>query len=388
MQTAEELIRSLARLNPGDALVLSIYLDLRPHTTGENPAVRAARVVLKDRLRDIEKTLLPRGQALDDFRADVARINHYLDEHAEPWLQAVALFACHRLDLFETLETGAVFDNEVTLEPLPDLYQLARVIDEHETAVVALVDTNTARLFVSRLGILREVAVADEDSFLYRQRNTGGLNHKRYQRRIENRRMDFAREMAEALQALVTHERATRIILAGDAVAIPLLHKALPQSLEPLVSERILRLDIRTPRADVQDEITPLLAQIEADESHDATTRLIDAVREQGLGVIGAQETRDALMHGQVDTLVLAQEAPLAAQERERAGTPGVRLGRRRGNGGETRGIARAGRRRRALTLPAHLGMIRRPARDEHAWRALTLLALLTMRAQGEGASG
>jgi ribosomal protein L30E len=128
--------------------------------------------------------------------------------------------------------------------------------------------------------------------------------------------MDFAREMAETLAALVAHERATRIILAGDAVAIPLLHKALPQSLEPLVSERILRLDIRTPRADVQDEITPLLAQIEADESHDATTRLIDAVREQGLGVIGAQETRDALMHGQVDTLVLAQEAPLAAQER------------------------------------------------------------------------
>jgi stalled ribosome rescue protein Dom34 len=43
---------------------------------------------------------------------------------------------------------------------------------------------------------------------------------------------------------------------------------------------------------------------------------LIDGVREQGLGLVGFQETRDALEHGQVETLVLAAEAPLAAHER------------------------------------------------------------------------
>jgi len=316
MQTVENLLRKLARLDPGDALVLSVYLDLRPQTTGENPAVRPAHIVLKDRLRAIEKTLLPRGQALDDFRADVARVNRFFDEHAAPYLQGVAIFACHRLQLFETLETGVPFDDQVALEPLPDLFQLARLADEHETAVVALVDTSTARLFVTRRGFLHEVEGLDEENFLYRQRNTGGLNLKRYQRRINNRRMDFAREMAEALEALVAHEGATRVILAGDAVAIPILHQALSPQIEPLVSEQVLRLDIRTPRAGVQAEIAPLLAQIEADESHDVATRLIEAVREQGLAVMGLQETRDALRHGQADTLVLAQEAPFSEQER------------------------------------------------------------------------
>lgn len=316
MQTAEQLLRTLARLEPGDALVLSVYLDLRPHMTGANPTVRPAHIVLKDRLREIEKTLLPRGQALDNFRADVARVNRFFDEHAAPYLQGVALFACHRLQLFETLETGVPFDDQVVLEPGPDLFQLVRLIDEHETAVVALVDTNTARMFVTRRGFLHEVGGPEDDSYLNRQRNTGGLNHKRYQRRVENRRLDFAREMADALEALVAHEGATRVILAGDTVAIPILHRTLSPQLEPLVSEQVLRLDIRTPRADVQAEIAPLLAQIEADESHDVATRLIDAVREQGLGVIGPQETRDALRHGQADTLVLAQEAPLREQER------------------------------------------------------------------------
>lgn len=316
MQTAEQLLRTLARIDPGDALVLSIYLDLRPHTTGENPAVRAAHTILKDRLREIEKTLLPRGQALDDFRADAARVNRFFDEHAEPYLQGVAIFACHRIQLFEVLETSVPFDDQVVLEPLPDLFQLAHLVDEQETAVIALVDTNTARLFVTRRGFLHEVAGQNVDPAFTRQRNTGGLNHKRYQRRVLNRRMDFAREMADGIDALAAHEGATRVILAGDAVAIPLLHKALPPRLEPLISEQVVRLDIRTPRADIQDEIAPLLAQIEADESHDVATRLIEAVREQALGVIGAQETRDALNHGQVETVVLAAEAPLDAQER------------------------------------------------------------------------
>lgn len=182
--------------------------------------------------------------------------------------------------------------------------------------VFALVDTSTARMFVTRRGVLREVAGADDDSYLNRQRNTGGLNHKRYQRRVQNRRVDFAREMAVALEAIVAHEGATRVILAGDDVAIPRLHEALSPQLEPLVSEQVVRLDIRTPRTDVQREIAPLLAQIEEDESHGVATRLIDAVREQGLGVIGAQETKDALEHGQAETLVLAGEAPLAAHER------------------------------------------------------------------------
>jgi len=316
MQTAQDLLQTLARVDLGDALVLTVYLDLRPHTTGENPGMRVAHTVLKDRLRDIEKTLLPRGQALDEFRADAARVNRFFEDHAEPYLQGVALFACHRRQLFEVLETGVPFDDQVVLEPRPDLFQLARLADENETAVVALVDTNTARIFVTRQGFLHEVGGPNVDSVFTRHRNTGGLNHKRYQRRVLNRRMDFAREMAEAVVAAVEHDGATRIILAGDNVAIPLLHRALPAKLEPLISEQILRLDIRTPRADVQDEIAPLLAQIEADASHDVATRLIEAVREQGLGVLGTQETRDALSHGQGETLVLADEAPLAANER------------------------------------------------------------------------
>jgi peptide chain release factor subunit 1 len=133
---------------------------------------------------------------------------------------------------------------------------------------------------------------------------------------VENQREAFAREAAAALEELVNHEGAKRVILAGDAVAIPLLHQALSPQLEPLINEEVLRLDICTLRHEVLSEIAPILMQVEEEESHARADRLVEAVREQGLGVIGLRETRDALEHGEGEVLVLAEEAPLDEQER------------------------------------------------------------------------
>ena len=316
MQTARELLKKLAPLDPGGGLVLSIYLDMRPHTTGERPAYRTALTFMRDRFRTIEASLLPRGPALDEFRQDMQRVQHYIDNHAESWLQGVAIFACQRLNLFEVLETGVPFEDQVVLEPKPDLFQLAHLIDEEETVVMALVDTNTVRLFVTRRGFLEERRGPNDDPFGYGKRQAGAINQKRYQRRVDNKRQAFAREAAQAIEALVKQEGARRVVLAGDEVAIPHLHRALSPEIEPLVHEEILRLDIRTPRHAVNEELRPLVEEMEAESSHAVADQLVEEVQAQSLGVVGEQETLDALKHGQVETLVLAQEAPLRQQSR------------------------------------------------------------------------
>src|SRR5690349_16595557 len=100
MKHGRDLLRLLAGFDWSDALVLNMYLDTRPH--GTSPTIRPSLVMFTDRFRQIEKTLLPRGAALDDFRIDANRVQRYLDEHAGLWLQGVAIFACTRQQLFET----------------------------------------------------------------------------------------------------------------------------------------------------------------------------------------------------------------------------------------------------------------------------------------------
>ncbi|HEY7127384.1 MAG TPA: Vms1/Ankzf1 family peptidyl-tRNA hydrolase [Ktedonobacterales bacterium] len=310
------LVRRLADLEPGDVPILSIYLDMRPQATGERPARRAGLVILKNRLREIEKTLLPRGPALDSFRADAARIERYLDEQMPTAAQGLAIFACHARNIFNVVEAGVPFENEVALTATPDLYQLVRLSDEQETAVVAVVDTNTARLFVSRTGFMREQGGLSDESVHYQRRRTGGINQERYKRHIEKHRTDFAREAAEEIEQLVQSENANRVILAGDEVAIPLLRDALSSRVTSLLTDDVLRLDIRVPRNEVEQAAAPILAQAEEEDEHSLADQLVSAVQADTLGVVGLEGTRAMLEHGQVDTLLLSDALPLDAEDR------------------------------------------------------------------------
>ena len=311
MATVRDQLRQLAELEPGDLPVLSIYLDMRPQATGQNPGVRSGQIVLKDRLREIEKTLGPRGPALESFRADAARIERYLDEEAPSESQGLAMFACHGRELFEAVQSGVAFENQVTADPVPDLFQLARLLDEQETAVVALVDSNTARLFVTRTGAFEEVGGPDDDSVHYRKRSMGGWSQARYQRHIDKHRADFAREAAAEIERLVEREGAVRLILAGDEVAITPLRAALSPSIAARVHGAPLRVHIRTPQDDVAAEVAPLLARAEAEDACSIGDRLVQAVRTGGLGAAGLEATQTALEYGQADALVLDADAPI-----------------------------------------------------------------------------
>ncbi len=305
------LLRRLADIESDDLPVLSIYIDMRPQETGARPALRSGLVILKDRLREIEKTFPPRGDDLDSFKADAVRVERYLEEEWSLAAQGLAVFACSGRELFETVEAGVSFENQVSVGPAPDLYQLARLLDEQETALVAVVDTNTARIFATRAGIMEELGGPDDDPAQYGKRSMGGWSQARYQRHIDETRADFAREAAAEIELLVDSEGAGRVVLAGDQVAVPLLRNALSARVTAMVDDHTLRLDIKTPLDQVGDESEPLLARAEADDARSVADRLLDAVRGNGLGVAGPEATRRALENGQVDELLIDPVAVL-----------------------------------------------------------------------------
>jgi hypothetical protein len=310
-----DLLRYLAEREPTDLPVLSIYLDMRPQSTGQSPGRRASLTVLRDRFREIEDALGPRGEDLESFKADQNRIRKYLDESFDRAAEGLAIFACSGTGLWETVGTGIPFEDEIVAGPVPQLFQLARLLDEHETVVVAVVDTSTARLFVSRIGLLDEKGGPDEDSVHHQKRGTGGWSQARYQRHIDQHNEDFAREAADAISRLVERYDAGRVILAGDEVALTPLRNALPEHVADKVGE-VLRLDIRTPPDEVSAEIRPVLERMEAEASESAADLMLEAVRAGGLGVTGLKATRRALEIGQVDRLLLGADGSIGDDQR------------------------------------------------------------------------
>jgi hypothetical protein len=310
-----DLLRRLAEFEPTALPVLSVYLDMRPQATGEDPGRRASLTILRDRLRAIEGTLGPRGDAFDSFHADAARIQTFLDERFDRSSQGLALFACSGAGLWETIETGTPFEDEVGADEVPQLFQLARLVDEQQTVVVAVVDSNTARLFLSRVGRLEDVGGPDEDSTHFQKRSMGGWSQANYQRHIAKHHADFAQEAAGAIERLVDRHGVERVILAGDEVAMTPLMDALSERVRALVGD-VLRLDIRTPRDELAAEIAPVIKRMEAEASRATADQVVAAVRSDGLGVAGLDATRKALANGQVDLLVLDATAELDDEQR------------------------------------------------------------------------
>ncbi len=300
MTDIHTLLRKLASIEPSDLPVLSVYLDMHPDATG----VRSGETVLKDRMREIEKSLLPRGPGLDSVRADAARILEFATDESHREHSGLAIFACDGAGLFETVPSGVPFTNQVTADAQPDLFQLVRLLDDFETAVVAVVDSNTLRIFVVASGAIEEVDGLDEDSVHFRKRATGGFSQARYQRHITKHRTDFAREAARDIEALIAQEGAVRLILAGDEVAMPLLLEALSPASRELLAGDPLRIDIRAQRDDIGEEVSLVLQAAEREESAAVVDTLFASVR-RGLGVFGEQATKAALGLGQVDVLVL-----------------------------------------------------------------------------------
>jgi hypothetical protein len=177
MQAVRDTLRRLAAIEPGDLPVLSVYLDVGPQMIGEKPELRSGLIVLKDRLNELVMTFWPHGPVLESIRADAALIGHYLDEAYAPGARGLALFACTGRGLFEVVEVGVPFENQVTAGPAPNLIQLARLLDEPERAVVAALDTttSTAWLVVRRQGFLVEMGgPGDKNTMLYCTRSLGG----------------------------------------------------------------------------------------------------------------------------------------------------------------------------------------------------------------------
>jgi peptide chain release factor subunit 1 len=298
------IMRRLAEATCTDAPILSLYLDTRPEAHGDRPGERSELVVVRDRLNALADTLELRTPARASFDADRARIEELLDSKELNQTEGVAIFACDRIGLWEPVGAQAPFDTQVSAGPTAELFQLARLLDDQVSAVVAVVDTNTCRLFVTRRGALVERSGPDEDPAEHRRHETGGWSQARFQRHVDMQDKRFAKEAAEAIDRLVEREKPAHVILAGDERAISFLDPELPERVRPLV-EHVARIEMRASLEAVRDEIAPLLGALEEAEGMAAADRAVAGWRAGDLGVVGVDATMAALEIGQVDELIV-----------------------------------------------------------------------------------
>jgi len=288
--------------------VLSLYLDLRPNERGRDQFELFIRNELVERVNSYVES----GPERDSLNEDVDKIRAYVSD-LDPSLNGLVIFACSAADLFEAIPLAAPIDgHQVHIGDQPHLYPLARLIDQFPRYIAVLADTHEARIFVFAANAVERSDRVEGPKT--RSHKMGGWSQARYQRRIENFRSQHAKEVVEAVSRICRDEAIDRIVVAGDAVIVPLLQAEFPKD----VAERIVdvvALDIRAPERQVLESTIEALRQKDAETDRERVDALMGAWRGNGLGVAGVARTRKAFELGQVEELLLPGSAEQIGQE-------------------------------------------------------------------------
>jgi peptide chain release factor subunit 1 len=298
MPVKDQLDR-LATFEPAPFPVVSLYLNTQPGQTGKDQFQTFVRKEFNARGR----TYPPKSAERESLDQDFERISRYLDTDLQASANGVAIFACSAADLFEAVQlTAPIEEHWLYIGDRPHLYPLARVESLYPRYAAVLADTNSARILVIATG---EVVTDREIKGTKTRRTTqGGWSQARFQRHVENFHLQHAKEVVEALDRIVQRENIENVLLVGDEVITPLLREQMPKHLAERLLEEV-RLDKDASLDQIVNASLDAMRRAQEQTDRDKVDAAVGGYRSGGLGVVGPEDTLDALVKGQVDELLM-----------------------------------------------------------------------------------
>lgn len=298
--TPTDQLDRLAAFGPSPYPVISLYLNTQPNERGRDNFQSFLRKELKARAqtypaRSCEREMLDR---------DLERITRFLENDIQPSANGVAIFACDAGELFESIQLDAPIDEHwLSIGDQPHLYPLARVMSKYPRYAVVVAATSHTRIVVVAHGaVARNTAV---EGVKTKRQSQGGWSQARFQRHTGNHHLQHVKDVVSALERIVAKEGLDRIVVAGDAVVIPLLREQMPKALSDKIVEEI-SLPAGARESDIIKATLASMQRLDQRTDREKVDAAVNGFRSGGLGVVGSDRTLLALTNGQVDELLVA----------------------------------------------------------------------------------
>ena len=288
----------LQRLNEtrSDAApVVSVYMELTP----EMRVGDTWEIALKD-LRSRTHEQFPDHGA--DIDREFARVEAALRESLPRTGRGVAFFLNEGMGLTEQLGTAIALPNEAYVGPEPYVRPLARIRDENDRFVIALVSAHKTRFFFSQIGLVEEVFdIAGQELAI-----TDFASKDQRQDMKADLKKDQAQRSAHALE-LITKEMDARHVVYSCAAD---MEKNFLDALNQQTRERVsasFNCEVNASTADVAEAAEPVQREVEAREEAETIGKVQELLSSRA--VAGLSDTLDMLNQQRVMTLVVDDEA-------------------------------------------------------------------------------
>src|SRR5205823_3714854 len=144
---------------------------------------------------------------------DAARTMDLLHSLSRGWTRGVAVFSSSGAGLWEEVRLPRPVMDRADLAERPHLVPLEAMAEVYECFCTVLVDREKARLFLSRMGRIREQSeVLDE---VPNRHDQGGWSQARFQRHVDDHVVRHLKHVGELLFRLFEREGFDHLILAA-----------------------------------------------------------------------------------------------------------------------------------------------------------------------------
>jgi hypothetical protein len=287
----------LQRLNDvrsNGAPVVSVFMELTP----EMRVSDSWEIVLKD-LR--KRALEDNPDHADAVNSELDRVEAALRTSIPRTGRGAAFFASRDLGLFEQLGTAITLPNLVYVGHEPYVRPLARVRDENDRFVIALVSAHKSRFFFSQIGLVEEVFdLAGQELEI-----TDFASKDQRQDMKADLRKDQAQKSAHALELIAKEMDARHIVYscASD------MEKDFLEALDQHTRQRVaasFSCEVNATTAEVADAAEPAQREVEAREEVETVQKVQELLSSRA--VVGLDDTLDMLNQQRVMTLVVDDE--------------------------------------------------------------------------------
>ncbi len=295
--TPEHLTR-LNETHSADAPVVSLYLSLSPEMRRGNAWEKALREIA-------DAALAEAGDQRAAVQGELDRIRETLDGGLPRTGRGVAFFACESIGLFERLGTAIDLPTSMHVEQNPYVRPLARVRDENDRFVIALVSAHKSRFFFSQIGLVEEVYTLEGQPVEVTDTVT---KDQRQDIKADLRRAQ-AQKSAHAATLICQTLGARHVVYSAPADMEADFTGALDQATRKRLSGSFA-CEINASTADVASAAEAVQRETEAREEMETVGR-VEAVL-GSKAVAGLTATLDMLNQQRVMTLVVDDEALVA----------------------------------------------------------------------------
>jgi peptide chain release factor subunit 1 len=293
-------LRRLAGWSADGTPVSTLYLDVdgRRYPRRHDYMLRAEQ--LGHRLLK-EADGLPKKAAASVTR-DVERMTAFLDGLDRGPNRGVALFSCSGAQLWEEVLVPRPLADRATLADHPHVLPLEALVETYETFCTALVDREKARIFLARMGRIREETDVFDD--VPGRHDQGGWSQGRFQRHIDDHVGRHLKHVGDVLLRYLKRQGFDHLILAGPDETVPELERGLHEYLKQRVAARVT-LPMVANLNDVLEKSLQVEEKIEVRREREVVERVVAETGARRNGVTGLEPVLAALNDGRVDTLVV-----------------------------------------------------------------------------------